>query len=98
MKLGEKIKKRRQECLLSQEELATHIGMDNTHISRVEAGERLPSVETTRYLSRALDIPFMELMVDRLAEQLEPQERIGYKMTLDKWREAARADRSNLTF
>jgi len=97
MTLGPKIKRFRASKLLSQDDLARTIGREHSYLSRVETGVRLPSVETTRDLAAALDLPFMELMVDRLADQLSPREMIKHKKTLDAWREIARLHHSNLT-
>ena len=62
--LGGVLRKRRDECGLSQEALAEQAGLDPTFISRIENGHRRPSVESVWKVAKALDVSFEELMAD----------------------------------
>jgi transcriptional regulator with XRE-family HTH domain len=46
---------------LTQRAVAERSGLLNTHISRIESGARLPSVQTVRRLAAALEVPLYSL-------------------------------------
>lgn len=52
--LGDRIRSVRQECGLSQEELAFKAGLDRTYVGSVERGERNISVLNLERIMRAL--------------------------------------------
>jgi len=55
MTLGQKIRKLRKTRGLSQVELAQEVGMNSSHLSRIERGTVQPSTELLKRLARALD-------------------------------------------
>jgi putative transcriptional regulator len=64
IKLGEKIKKYRQELSLSQEALAHKCDFDRTYISMLERGKRNPSYLNLLKLCKGLEIQIFELLKD----------------------------------
>lgn len=60
---GEKLKRLRQERLLSREELAKKAGTHRDHIGRLERGEITdPQMRTIRKLVAALDVEAADLL------------------------------------
>lgn len=53
--LGKNIRTLRLEAGLSQEELAASVGVDQAYISRLEAGEKNPTILTLWHFAEALD-------------------------------------------
>lgn len=51
-----RLRKLRESAGLSCNELARRVGVDGGFISRLERGERCPSLETARKLARALGV------------------------------------------
>jgi len=64
LNFGEKLRKIRKDKHMSQTDLAGSVGVDPTFISKLELGQRLPSLPVLLKLSRALDIPIEELLQD----------------------------------
>ena len=60
--IGDVIRRYRKAAGMSQADLAKLSGVDQTHISKIEQGERMPSVELLSQLTRCLRIPPAELM------------------------------------
>ena len=60
--LGNVIRRYRKTAGLSQVELAKRLKVDQTHISKIEQEERMPSVELLSQLARCLHIPAAELI------------------------------------
>ena len=60
--LGNVIRRYRKAAGLSQVELAKRLKVDQTHISKIEQEERMPSVELLSQLARCLNIPAAELI------------------------------------
>jgi transcriptional regulator with XRE-family HTH domain len=54
--LGAAIRKRREECQLTQEQLAERAGLHDSYVSVIENDRRFPSWEVLCTLSAALDI------------------------------------------
>lgn len=61
-KFGSKIKEIRQSKLMSQDELASIIGIDRAQISKIEKGKVNVTLETIEKLSNALNVPLNEIM------------------------------------
>lgn len=59
---GEAVQEIRIERGLSQEELASQIGMQRTYISDVERGIRNTSISNAKRIARALEIPLSKLI------------------------------------
>lgn len=62
--LGSKVKQRRTELMLSQENLAGICGFDRTYISLIERGKRNISFTNLLTLSEGLQISISELTRD----------------------------------
>lgn len=60
IKLGERIKKLRNNLKISQEELADRAGLDRTYITSVENGRRNISIVNIERLSVALNVTLKE--------------------------------------
>ena len=60
--LGAKIRNRRQELKLSQENLAEQCGFDRTYISLLERGGRNPAFLNLVKLARGLRLPLSNLI------------------------------------
>ncbi len=87
--LSNRLRDRRQELGYSQLDLSIMIQRDHSTISKLESGERLPSVEILRDLSKALELYFMSLMADRVRAQLVEGERVQHFDLLEQWRKLA---------
>ena len=64
--IGKRIKKFRMEKNLSQEKLAEMITVYPYHISQIENGRRIPSVETLILIANALDVTVDDILADTL--------------------------------
>ena len=62
VKLGKKVKKRRQELNISQEEFSSRAGLHRTYISQFELGLRNPTYTTLNKIAKALDVSLQELL------------------------------------
>lgn len=62
--LGKNIRTLRIEAGLSQEELAASVGVDQAYISRLEAGEKNPTILTLWHFAQALNTHPMHLLDD----------------------------------
>jgi transcriptional regulator with XRE-family HTH domain len=60
--LGEGVRTRRIELLLTQEELAYSAGLHRTYITDIESGKRNVAVLTLRRIAKALDVPLFKLI------------------------------------
>ena len=61
---GKKLRTLRTERALSQASLANLAGVDQTHISLLERGERQPTLPTMYRLSEALDMTLAEFVAE----------------------------------
>jgi transcriptional regulator with XRE-family HTH domain len=59
---GAALKKLRRARALSQKQLALDCGLDRTYISLLERGRRQPSLGTIFQLSKALNIPVVDMI------------------------------------
>ncbi|MGE5483627.1 MAG: helix-turn-helix domain-containing protein [Ignavibacteriales bacterium] len=55
-RLGERLRNIRQSKRMTQEELAEKVGLHPTHIAKMEAGDRSPSLATVERLATALGV------------------------------------------
>lgn len=60
-KLGEHIRRLRQEQRLSLRDLATKAGVHNGALSRIENGKRAPELGTLKAIATALGVPVTEM-------------------------------------
>ena len=62
MRLGQAVRKAREELGFSQEELAEKCGLHRTYVGSVERGERNVSIVNIVKLARGLDVEGSELL------------------------------------
>ena len=62
VKFGNKVRERRLELELSQEELAERAGVHRTYIGMIERAEKNITLENIEKIAKALEIPLGELM------------------------------------
>ncbi|MFZ2664135.1 MAG: helix-turn-helix transcriptional regulator [Patescibacteria group bacterium] len=62
-KIGEKIRKYREEKSITQEDLALSAGLNRAYIGYIERGERNPSTETIAKIAKALKVQMHELFI-----------------------------------
>lgn len=62
--LGSRIRATRKRIGLTQSALAEKVGVDRSHISKIEAGETLGSLQLVTKLATALGVPLSELIGD----------------------------------
>ena len=60
--VGQKIKKKRLEKKMKQQDLAAAIDIEKTNLSRIEAGRTNPTLWTLLKISHALEVPVTELL------------------------------------
>ena len=60
--IGNRIKKQRESCKLTQKELAQKIGVSNSRLSNWEQGINRPDADTLASLCRALNVSPSELL------------------------------------
>ena len=66
--IGKRIKRFRMERSLSQENLGEMISSTGNHISRIERGMRIPSVDTLILIANALHVTSDDLLIDSLSQ------------------------------
>ena len=59
---GERLRNARAHVGLTLEELASETGLSKAHLSRLESGERQPSLAALVYLARTLGVPISQLL------------------------------------
>lgn len=62
LKIGKRIKERREALKISQEELSTSLSMVRKHLSSIENGKQNMTIDTLIKISEALDISPYDLM------------------------------------
>jgi len=72
MTLQEKIKKYRKHKSWSQAELAVRVGVTTGHISRLENGHFLPSIDLLKALAQALEVTADYLLNEEEGDFLTP--------------------------
>ncbi|MBI2021809.1 helix-turn-helix transcriptional regulator [Candidatus Daviesbacteria bacterium] len=60
-KLGQRVRKIREDKGVTQEQLALNAGLNRAYIGYIERGERNPSTEVISKLAKALRVPIHEL-------------------------------------
>jgi len=70
-RFGETIRELRTKKNLSQKKLAEFVGIDHTFISKLEQGQRLPSLPVLVSLSKALNVSVENL----LKNAIDPEDR-----------------------
>lgn len=58
--IGERIGKLRKARGFTQSKLAEQIGLDNSHLSRLETGKHYPSLDSLEAMAKALDVELRE--------------------------------------
>jgi transcriptional regulator with XRE-family HTH domain len=64
MIIGNRVRALRKEEKLSQGDIEKHTGLVRPHISRIENGHTVPSIETLEKMGRALEIPMYQLFYE----------------------------------
>lgn len=64
--IGKRIKQCRSEKQLSQEELGDIIGVTRKHLSKIELGDRAPTLDLLILIANALDVSADDLLLDNL--------------------------------
>ena len=59
--LGKNLRKFRNECKITQEQLAEIVGIHPTYVGKIEAGKSNPSVKMLFSISRALNIKLSDI-------------------------------------
>jgi transcriptional regulator with XRE-family HTH domain len=62
--IGERLRQVREQNKLSQRDIEARTGLKSSHLSRVENGHTVPSMETLERLARALDTPLYQLLYE----------------------------------
>ncbi len=65
-RLGEKLRNLRKRQSLSQEQLSNMIGISQRHVSGIERGEKVPSLEILLKISRIFNVSSDQLIKDEL--------------------------------
>jgi transcriptional regulator with XRE-family HTH domain len=69
--MGERIQIAREECIMTQRDLAEAIGCTPQHISAIERGAKTPTLETFVAIASALRVPADALLQDVLPDWWE---------------------------
>ncbi len=102
MNIGCNIRRLRNEKGMTQEQLASCMGVTSAAVSKWESGQSLPDITMVMPLARVFEVTTDELMgydaavteaeVDALLEQYTRLEQTGYLERADEWIKQARAD------
>ena len=68
-KIGQRIRKYRKACGMSQEQLAEQIGISVTHMSHIETGNTKLSLPVFVDIARALEVRTDDLLYDSLSDR-----------------------------
>lgn len=60
-RLGQKLRRLREEKGVSQEKLSKEAGLDRTYVGKIERGKKSPSLNTVEKLGDALGVEVWEL-------------------------------------
>jgi transcriptional regulator with XRE-family HTH domain len=75
MMVGENVRRCREAAGLSQEELAARMGVEQGYISRLEAGNRNPTIVTVWHAAQALGVGAATLF-ENVPASSKPQSRL----------------------
>ena len=79
-KIGDRIKKVRQQKKLTQPELGEKIQMDKSAISKIETSGRIPSLEQLVDIAAALDVRVEYLLgIDNVVDEIYGNHKIPYQ-------------------
>ena len=67
--IGKRIKQYRTQKQLSQEDLGNVIGVTRKHLSKIEIGERAPTLDLLILIANALDVSADDLLVGNLTRR-----------------------------
>ena len=81
--IGMRVKQYRLERNYSQEELARKVFSSREHISRIEAGEKLPGLETIVLIANALGASVNDLLTDDLTVLTSDSQKFYYEVFFD---------------
>ena len=70
--IGKRIKYYRLKKELSQEELGEVVNVNNEHLSRIETGNKYPSLELLIMIANALEVSTDDLLIDSLEHTSSP--------------------------
>lgn len=65
-KIGQRIRKFRKACAMSQEQLAEAVGISTTHLSHIETGNTKLSLQVFVDIANALSVQTDELLYDTI--------------------------------
>ena len=82
-KLGKRIKHFREKKGISQDELGNLVWVNNVHISNIENGKKVPSIDLLIELANALEISTDDLLVDSLTHSVSTADSELHQMLVD---------------
>lgn len=94
--LGHTIEQLRESAGLSQRKLAKKLGVSPSYLSRLERGERDPSMSFLRKLARATSAPVALLVGTALMSEVPEPQRSAYEDIFSKLSELAKARQMEL--
>jgi transcriptional regulator with XRE-family HTH domain len=71
-KMGKRIKRRREDLNISQEQLGASLLTSNVHISNIENGSRAPSLDLFVAIANALEVSADDLLANSLTVSSSP--------------------------
>lgn len=85
IKIGDKIRKIREEKKITQKELAERLGTSQQNLAQYENGKRNPKIKTLQKIADALEIPVSELYEgSELLQSVKPVIIRPYRMNREK--------------
>lgn len=82
-KLGKRISNFRNKAGISQEELGERVNLSRKHISRIESGKKVPSLDTIVDIANALKVSTDDLLVDSLRHSVSTADSELHRLLLD---------------
>ena len=76
--IGQKIKNRRKQLKMTQLELAVQVGLHEKHISRIEAGQNFPNLDSFFKIIEILDLKMSDFDPDCELSQGAVRDEINY--------------------
>lgn len=78
--LGRRIRQERQARGVTQQRLAELVGMDTGHLSRIERGKAVPSINVVKRIADALCLPIAQIFADIPPRKLSDDSGWGKKI------------------